>query len=133
MQKFILWTTAIVLFWCGPSRAADPSYSTLSRCFFVYAPIFETAKKVENPALFAYGQKRLAWVSGYIQGQQSNPQFKAAFEKDLNTNKQAGIALEARLMRAFTTQDAREYSAVMSVARECDRSLGLPTSDIPPP
>lgn len=133
MQKFILCATAIVLLWCGPSCAADPSHSTLSRCFFVYAPIFETAKKMESPVLFAYGQKRIAWVGGYVQGQQNNPQFKAVFERDLKANKQAGIALKSRLTRAFTAQDAREYSAVMAVARECDRSLGLPTNDIPPP
>ena len=113
--------------------AADPTHGAISRCFFVYAKIFETARNLENTPVLIYGQKRLAWVGGYLQAQQNNPQFKSVFEGNLKANKQAGVAIGVRLTGAIRSGDVREYTAVMNIARECDKQLGLPTNDIPPP
>ena len=130
--KRLIATTALALA-SSAAFAADPTHGAISRCFFVYAQIFETAKKLDNAPVLIYGQKRLAWVGGYMQAQQNNPKFKSVFEGNLKGNKQAGVAIEARLTGAIRSGDAQEYIAVMNIARECDKQLGLPTNDIPPP
>lgn len=133
MRKFVKCAAVLGIFYAGTAHSIEQKYSVLSRCFFIYAPIFETGKKLQNSAVFIYGQKRISWVGGYIQGQQNNPAFEAAFEHDLKINKKAGIDLDSRLAKAILTSNVEEYSAVMAVARECDKLLGLPTNDIPLP
>jgi hypothetical protein len=113
--------------------AADSYQITFSRCFFVYAPIFQTAQKFDNAPLFIYAQKRLAFMSSYLRDKGDNSQFKNIFERNLKVNKQAGLAIERRLTKAIRLVDTFEYVAVMNIAKECDKQLGLPTNDIPPP
>lgn len=113
--------------------AAEPSDETVSRCFFVYAPIFEAGKDLQNQLIFIYGQKRIAWAGGYVQAKQKNLSFKRVFENNLPENKKNGLALKNRLTKAIKSADVNEYLAVMSIARQCDQRLGLPSNDIPLP
>jgi hypothetical protein len=105
--------------------AANPSFETISRCFFVYSPIFEAGKKLPHPELYQYGQARLGWIGGYIQANQSNPEFKRVFDGNLEANKRAGMEFEKSLMNAVASRNQSLFSAVINEAVNCDRLIGI--------
>jgi hypothetical protein len=129
----LLSTVSVLALSANTAFAADSYQAIFSRCFFVYAPIFQTARKLENAPVFIYAQKRFAFMMGYMQDKKDNPQFDKAFKQNHEANKQAGIVIENRLTQAIRLADVSEYVAVMNISKECDRQLGLPTNDIPPP
>lgn len=121
-----------LLFSFGLAYGAKPNYETVSRCFFIYAPIFETGRDLQIQPFVLYSQKRIAWATGYIQAQQNNIAFKKVFEDNLTSNKKNGTTLEETLKNAIRSGNTNAYFQVMNVARNCDLQLGLPSNEIPP-
>lgn len=107
--------------------------AVVARCFFIYAPLFEAAKKLSDDHLFIYSQKRLAYVLGYQKGRGSNSDFERVFDRDLAGNKAFAQRLESDLLRSVDKQDAKGVSESLGHAKGCDLALGLPVSDIPEP
>lgn len=102
------------------------------RCFFVYAPVFEVGRDEKIPQLMAYGQKRIAYLTGYIRAREDfRPRTGDPSPTDLRNYKEHGISLERRLRNALSTADRIAFEGVMSHARQCDLDIGLPTKDIP--
>ena len=110
---------------------AEPNHETISRCFFVYAPIFEVGREIKNQELFIYGQKRFVYIADYMKA--NNPEFNKVFEANLQVNKQKGIALGNRLKKAIYSRDINAFIQIMNIARNCDMQLGLQSEDIPSP
>lgn len=119
------------LFFVSAAQAVNPSFETISRCFFVYAPILETGEKLLHPELFQFGQARIGWVGGYIQANQSNLEFKRVFEGNLAANKRAGLELEKSLMKAVASRNQSLFSTIINEAISCDRLIGITTKVIP--
>ncbi len=113
------------------THAADPSFEKISRCFFVYAPIFQVGRDTPHTELFHFGQVRVGYMGGYVQANKSNPHFKQVFERDLSTNKQFGIHLEGLLKAAIAARNQSLFSSVINEAVICDRSIGITTNSIP--
>jgi hypothetical protein len=119
------------LFFVSAAQAANPSFETISRCFFVYAQIFEAGEKLTHQELFQFGQARIGWVGGYVQANQSNPEFKRIFDGNLAANKRAGLELGNSLMKAMASRNRLLFSAVINEAISCDRLIGISTNFIP--
>jgi hypothetical protein len=112
---------------------AESYNESISRCFFVYAPIFEVAKEIKSQELLIYAQKRFAFIAGYIKANQNSPEFKEVFEANLQVNKHKGKALQNRLKKEIQSEDSNAFNQVMNTARNCDKLLGLRSEDIPTP
>ncbi|WP_168366004.1 hypothetical protein [Dickeya zeae] len=109
----------------GIVRASTPSPQTIIKCFFVYAPIFETGKNVGSKQLEKYGQLRVSWMGGYIQSHQNDESFKSISTKKLEEYKSHGVILEEKLTRAIKTKDQPLFNSVLDEATECDRQVGI--------
>lgn len=128
------WLPLIVfVLFCSASHGQilNPSFETVSRCFFVYAPITEFGRDLPHPQLFQFGQPRIGWVTGYIQANQSNSTFKQVFEANIGKNKEMAVQLESSLRRAISARSQAAFSSVMDQAIACDRALGIRTSVLP--
>ncbi|MDI4634720.1 hypothetical protein J7U46_16790 [Pelomonas sp. V22] len=110
---------------------ATPSFETVSRCFFVYAPITELGRDLPHQSLFHFGQPRIGWAAGYVQANQNNAVFKQVFESNLEKNKRAAVKLETMLRRAIQSKDQGQFQRAINQAVDCDRALGIRTSDLP--
>ena len=113
------------------AQPASPSFETISRCFFVYAPITEVGRDLPHPQLFQFGQPRMGWIAGYIQANQSNARFKAVFEGRMAENKRFGVQLEQKLKQAIAARNQSQFNAVVNEAVSCDRQIGIRTDFLP--
>lgn len=111
--------------------AADPTYQTISRCFFVYAPIAQVGRDYSHAELFQFGQARVSWIGGYIQANQSNLAFKQVFESSLAANKRAGIQIENALISALDNRNQSQFSWAVNQAISCDRLIEIRTDFLP--
>ena len=130
MRAIVIMVSVVVTLFI-PAVAADPSYETISRCFFVYAPIAQVGRDRPHAELFQFGQARAAWIGGYLQANKSNSAFKQVFEGNLEKNKQAGIQIENVLVRALNTKDQSRFSWAINQAISCDRLIGIKTEFLP--
>ena len=105
--------------------AANSPYEVSSKCFFVYAPVFEVGRDTGGEKLKNYGQVRMAWISGYIQTNKSNAEFNEVFNRNLKINKAMGIALEERLRNALRSRTQKAFNSVLDEVTACDRQLGF--------
>jgi len=112
---------------------AESYHETISRCFFVYAPISEVGKEIQSQQIVLYAQKRFAYIGGYTKANMNNPEFTKVFEGNMKVNKQKGIALQNRLRKAIQSEDSDAFNQVMNTARKCDKQLGIGSEDIPIP
>lgn len=128
MRKSIFMMLMAVL---SSSAMANPSFETISRCFFVYASILQSGENLPHPELYHFSQGRIGWIGGYLQANQSNPEFKRVFEGNLAVNKRAGAQLEKSLMNAVASRNQSQFSAVINEAVDCDRLIGIATKFIP--
>ncbi len=134
MRTLLSIALAITLAITAPTSRAqiiDPSYETISRCFFVYAPINQLGRDLPQEQLYQFGQPRIAWLAGYVKANQNNPAFKQVFESSLNRNKKMATQLENSLRQALATKNQRQFSAVIDQAVACDHALGIKTIGIP--
>ena len=109
------------------------NYTEVSRCFFIYAGIFEAAKETLNNPVFIYAQKRIAWATGYVQANKNNSTFIKVFDNNLTENKKSAAHIKSLMKNALHNKDVSLYKQAMNVARSCDKAIGLPSSDLPPP
>jgi hypothetical protein len=132
MKNIILLFVVALSTLCSlPARSADPSFEIITRCAFVYAPIFQAGRDIPHTELFHFGQVRVGYIGGYLQANKLNPQFKQVFESTLSANKQAGVQLESSLKRAISTRNHTLFSSVINEALDCDRLVGIRTDFIP--
>ena len=126
-------TVAISLcaFAFSSAQAQSPSYETVSRCFFVYAPITQLGSDLPHAQLFQFGQPRIGWVGGYVQANQSNAAFKQVFESNLDRNKHMGMQLETSLRQAILSRNQGQFASLLNQAVDCDRALGIRTAPLP--
>lgn len=110
---------------------AAPTFDVISRCFFVYAPIFQVGRDRPHTELFQFGQPRVAWVGGYVQANRDNPTFKRVFEANLDANKRAGIKIEETLVQALNTGERGRFSWAINEAISCDKLVGIRTDFLP--
>ena len=113
------------------AQVAKPSYETVSRCFFVYAPITELGRDLPHAQLFQFGQPRIGWATGYIQANQNNSAFKLTFESSLETNKRMANQIDAMLRQAIQSRNQTQFAAALNRAVDCDRALGIRTGYLP--
>ena len=113
------------------AQMTNPSYETVSRCFFVYAPITELGRDLPHAQLYQFGQPRIAWAGGYVQANQNNVAFKQIFESSLEKNKRMAVQLENSLKQAVATRNQSQFSSAIEQAVACDRALGIRTAGIP--
>ena len=131
MNKYMM----LLLFFPLVVMAADnsPSFETMSKCAFIYAPIFEAAEKEKDLAAFIYAQNRMAWIGGYFQAHSENKKLEKIFNMSLEDNKKSGSIIKGRFVRAISEGDSAEYVAVLKIANECDLSIGFSIDDAPSP
>lgn len=98
---------------------------SVSRCFFVYAPMYEVSAKTNDDKLRSYATQRLMYVRGVLESSMTDPLFKRVFEQNLSKNKGAGVRIEQGLMEAHRNGDAAQYNSEVSKASACDKELGL--------
>ena len=121
------------IIFCSPSsgQILNPSFETVSRCFFVYAAITELGRDLPHPQLFQFGQPRVGWVGGYMQANQSNATFTRVFEGSLPRNKEMAVQLQSSLRRAISARNQSAFSSVIDQAIACDRALGIRINFVP--
>jgi hypothetical protein len=129
-KNFIVMATVATLSSLS-AHSAEPSFETISRCFFVYAPIFQVGRDVPHTELFQFGQVRVGYMGGYVQANKSNSHFKQVFEGNLSENKRAGIQLESSLKSAISSRNQSLFSSVINEAVACDRQIGIRTDFLP--
>lgn len=120
--------TVLALFLLAMPSAAQMSEAraeVVSRCFFIYAPIYEVGAKLHDGKLRSYATQRLMYVRGVIEASKSDLVFKRTFEGKLERNKAAAVLVEEDLLRAHKSKDAIRFNAVLAKASACDRELGL--------
>lgn len=109
--------------------AAEPEQ--VARCFFVYAPILEVAKRRSDQALLAYATPRMTWIAGYIDANRGNKVFADQFKAGVPANKAAGIRLEEQLVKSLDDRAAgvpgadQALSKALEPAAACDQATGL--------
>lgn len=111
--------------------SAEPSFETISRCFFVYASIFEVGRDIPHTDLFHFGQVRVGYMGGYVQANKANPHFKQVFEGNLSANKRSAIDLENSLKTAISSRNQPVFTSVINEAVTCDRQIGIRTDFLP--
>ena len=124
-------TVLIMLFLSAPSKSAPLNFKTVSKCFFIYAPITEAGRDMNIPSIFTYGQKRMAWFMGFMKANEKNEKFTYTFEVNLNKNKEFAIALEEQFRSSIKNQQLESFDEIISFANGCDRFLGIKTKDSP--
>lgn len=130
IKRFAVMATASTIFSIS-AHATEPSFNTISRCFFVYAPIFQVGRDIQHTELFQFGQVRVGYMGGYVQANKLNPHFKQVFEGNLSANKRAGIKLEYTLKEAISSRNKQLFSSVINEAVNCDRQIGILTDFLP--
>ena len=100
-------------------------YASISRCFFVYAPMAQVGKAKAIDALRTYATERLVFIRGYMEANQNIPEFQQVFQKNLGVNKAAGILIEENLIRSIRNSDTRGYNLEVAKAEVCDRETGF--------
>jgi hypothetical protein len=113
------------------AQAENPSFETISRCFFIYASVIQSGEKLPHPELYQFGLGRVGWIGGYVQASQTNIEFKRIFEANLAENKRAGKKLEQSLMAAVISRNQIQFSNDINEAINCDRLIGITTKFIP--
>lgn len=121
----------IILFLSTPSNSTPLNFKTVSKCFFIYAPITETGRDMNIPSIFIYGQKRMAWFMGFMKANENNEEFTYAFDVNLKKNKGFAIALEKQFRSSIKQQQRESFDEIISFANGCDRFLGIKTKDSP--
>lgn len=130
-MRFIVPFVAATVAFPNSILAADPSYETMSRCFFVYAPIAQVGRDRPHPELFQFAQGRVAYIGGYVKANKANRAFEQVFKSKLEANKQAGIHIEEVLVTALNGRDQSRFSWVINQAISCDRLIGIRTDFLP--
>jgi hypothetical protein len=127
MQCRFLFLTAACSIFLGEAFAqvGERRAELISRCFFVYAPIYEVAGQTGDTKLRTYALQRLMYVRGLTESLRSDPVFERVFTENLSRNRSAGIAIERMLPQAIRAGDATSYNAQLDIAAECDRQFGL--------
>ncbi len=109
--------------------AAEPEQ--VARCFFVYAPIYEVAKRRSDQALLAYATPRMTWLAGYFEANRNNKVVADHFKASVAANKAAGMRLEDQVVKSLDDRAAGVPGAVQALtkalkpAAECDQALDL--------
>ncbi len=98
---------------------------TIARCFFVYAPIYEVAKKSNNEKLLNYGLQRMMYIKGALNSLMSDENFKSIFERDLKKNKADGLLIEEGLLKSLKEKDAVSFNNNLRKGEICDKELGI--------
>lgn len=98
---------------------------SVSRCFFVYAPMYEVSGRINDILLRSYATQRLMYVRGVLEASKTDPLFKQIFENNLPRNKAAGMSIEEKLVEARRTGNTDGYNKEISRAAVCDKELGL--------
>lgn len=122
---------ALILFCCATTAQTSNRDAAISRCFFVYAPLYEVSLKHTDEKLKVYALQRLMYVRGHLDSHKDDPAFKKIFQSGLLQNKQAGVVIENQLTRAIVTSNIDAYNAEVRKGDTCDLELGLtktPTS-----
>jgi hypothetical protein len=110
------------------AQMSEVRATSISRCFFVYAPMYEVSAKLGDSKLRSYATQRMMYLRGIMESSQSDPVFKRVFEMNLAKNKSAGTRIEDSLIEANRNRDAERYNRTMSLATMCDQELGLQPS-----
>lgn len=131
IRIFALFFGLLGLVTSGQAQTINPSYETVSECFFAYAAITETGRDSPHPQLLQFGQARLGWAGGYFQANQSNAVFKQVFESGLQGNKRMAIQLQSSMKQAITSCNKSQFVRLMDQALECDRKMGIRTEPMP--
>lgn len=124
-------TFSIFLTLCGLDAKATPSHDEIANCVWIYAPIHELAKEMGLIQLQSFTIGRIGWLGGYFQANIDNPQFKIAFETNLQDKKQKGLLMKKRMREAILSKDKKTYDEILSKAITCDKTLGIKTDFIP--
>ncbi|HBP6526435.1 TPA: hypothetical protein L6A81_12415 [Pseudomonas aeruginosa] len=109
--------------------AAEPEQ--VARCFFVYSPIYEVAKRRSDQALLAYATPRMAWLAGYFEANRNNKVVADQFKASGTANKAAGIRLEGQVVKSLDDRAAgipgadEALTKALKPAEECDQALDL--------
>jgi len=127
----LLIAAALVIPQVTAAQMKYPSYEEVSRCFFIYAAIFEVGRDHNKPQLFQFGQTRSSWAGGYVQANQNNQAFKRVFENNLAANKRTAIQILDSLPTAIANRNQSAFNAIINQAVVCDRSFGIRTSGLP--
>jgi len=130
-KNLIFMVVLMMLFLSTPSKSAPLNFKTVSKCFFIYAPITETGRDMNLPSIFTYGQKRMAWYMGFMKANEDNEKFTSAFDVNLKKNKGFAIALEKQFRTSIRKQQRNNFDEIISFANGCDRFLGIKTKDSP--
>ena len=116
----------LLLTFCSAAVAQSATrHASISRCFFVYAPLYEYALKYSDERLRAYALQRLMYVRGHLDSNKGDAEFNSIFQSNLDRNKQAGLLIEKYLVEARNTSNAGMYNAETRKGDACDVELRL--------
>lgn len=123
----LAWTliAASLGFAAGASQISENRANIVSRCFFVYAPLYEAASQTGNERLRSYSLQRLMYVRGILDAGKNDPLLAKSFERNLAENKRRGIQIERRTIEAYRAGDVQQYNSQVAKAETCDKELGL--------
>ena len=124
-----LFTFAILLFTLVHANAVAniEKQVSVARCFFVYAPILDYAKKSRNSGIETYAMQRMLYIRGFMENLTGDPHFKHVFESNLTQNRSAGILIADSLERASRSNDNARINRELRKAEKCDNELGIKT------
>lgn len=107
------------------AQISQATAADVSRCMFVYAPIYEVSKTIKEEKLRSYAIERLVYIRGALKSVETDPGFKQVFETNLSANKRAGVNIENALLSAYRSGNSTLFNLQLSKAAECDDKLGL--------
>lgn len=130
-QHFLAFGIACIQLLFHFDARANPSYDSISKCFWVYAPIHELAKDLRLQDLQFFTQGRIGWFTGFIQANKGNQLFNNAFNFQLEERKTAGLKMKEELRYAIQSGNNMSYQKIILKAIDCDKLLEIPTLSIP--
>jgi len=118
----------IILFFAFSSHSQNLDNNRraiIARCFFVYAPLYQVAKKMNDEKLLNYSLQRMMYLKGLLGTLKDDGKFKVIFEKNLKKNKADAQLIEDDLIKSLYEKNAVGYNNVLRKGEVCDKELGI--------
>jgi len=94
----------------APAKPVAAKYRDVSRCFFVYAALYESARKHARPELESYAIQRLMWVRGFMEALASDPGLKVVVEESIKENKVLAGSIDKKVSGAVESNTVHDYN-----------------------
>lgn len=116
-----------------PVAAADGEINTIFRCGAIFTSLMNAAESMKDPLLENAAKERLSWIKNFV----SDPKNTVVRDKLKSKWESQGDnfgdpAVRVSLRNAVLQQDKESYQGVINQVSQCDRTLNVTASQLPP-